>query len=219
MARSCPFGAEKDALCDAVCAAFDRADPAHKREVKYYPDEFFEPYLSRRRKVGWDLYGLLGIGRGDTAKMKAQHRRNFRFFDAPVGMIFTIHRKLETGSWLDYGMFLQNIMTAARARGLDTCAQAAWSQYHQVIRSTLGVPEDEIVVCGMALGYADRGCPSECDEDRTHRRAGFHVFPRISRNENDASGSMSTHRRAIAVHRGHDALTDRAVNANSRPCG
>jgi hypothetical protein len=69
-------------------------------ELKYYPDEFFEPYLSRRRKVGWDLYGLLGIGRGDTAKMKAQHRRNFRFFDAPVGMIFTIHRELETGSWL-----------------------------------------------------------------------------------------------------------------------
>ena len=91
--------------------------------------------------------------------MKAQHRRNFRFFDAPVGMIFTIHRQLETGSWLDYGMFLQNIMTAARARGLDTCAQAAWSQYHQVIRSTLGVPEDEIVVCGMALGYADRDAP------------------------------------------------------------
>ena len=134
-------GAEKDALCDAVCAAFDQADPANKREVKYYPDDFFEPYLSRRRKVGWDLYGLLGIGRGDAPKMKAQHRRNFRFFDAPVGMVFTIDRKLETGSWLDYGMFLQNIMTAARAHGLDTCPQAAWSQYHRVIRSTLGVPK------------------------------------------------------------------------------
>ena len=91
--------------------------------------------------------------------MKAQHRRNFRFFDAPVGMIFTIHRKLETGSWLDYGMFLQNVMTVARARGLDTCAQAAWSQYHRIIRSTLGVSEEEIVVCGMALGYADRDAP------------------------------------------------------------
>jgi nitroreductase len=91
--------------------------------------------------------------------MKAQHRRNFRFFDAPVGMTFTIDCKLETGSWLDYGMFLENIMTAARARGLDTCPQAAWSQYHRVIRSTLGVPDDEIVVCGMALGYADRSAP------------------------------------------------------------
>jgi hypothetical protein len=80
------IGAQKDALCDAVCAVFDEADPANKREVKYYPDEFFEPYLSRRRKVGWDPYGLLGIGRGDAAKMRAQHRRNFRFFDAPVGI-------------------------------------------------------------------------------------------------------------------------------------
>jgi nitroreductase len=174
------IGPEKNALCDAVCAAFDEADPIHKREVKYYPDGFFEPYLSRRRKVGWDLYGLLGIGRGDAAKMKAQHRRNFRFFDAPVGMIFTIHRKLETGSWLDYGMFLQNIMTAARARGLDTCAQAAWSQYHRVIRSTLGVPEEEIVVCGMALGHADRDAPvNAMKTERTAARdfMSFRGFP------------------------------------------
>jgi len=152
-------GAERDRLCEAVCAAFDSGDPIHKREVKYYPDAFFEPYLSRRRKVGWDLYGLLGIGRGDVEKTKAQHRRNFQFFDAPVGMIFTIHRKLETGSWLDYGMFLQNIITAAGARGIDSCAQAAWSQYHRVIRQVLDLPEDDVIVCGMALGYADRDAP------------------------------------------------------------
>ena len=152
-------GAERDRLCEAVCAAFDSGDPIHKREVKYYPDAFFEPYLSRRRKVGWDLYGLLGIGKGDVEKTKAQHRRNFQFFDAPVGMIFTIHRKLETGSWLDYGMFLQNIITAAGARGIDSCAQAAWSQYHRVIRQVLDLPEDDVVVCGMALGYADHDAP------------------------------------------------------------
>lgn len=152
-------GQERERLCDAVCAAYDSGDPVHKREVKYYPDEFFEPYLSRRRKVGWDLYGLLGIGKGDAAKMKAQHRRNFRFFDAPVGIIFTIHRKLETGSWLDYGMFLQNIITAAGAHGIDSCAQAAWSQYHRVIREVLDLPQEDIVVCGMALGYADRDAP------------------------------------------------------------
>ncbi len=152
-------GAERDRLCEAVCAAFDSGDPAHKREVKYYPDAFFEPYLSRRRKVGWDLYGLLGIGKGDVEKTKAQHRRNFQFFDAPVGMIFTIHRKLETGSWLDYGMFLQNIIIAAGARGIDSCAQAAWSQYHRLIRQVLDLPEDDIIVCGMALGYADHDAP------------------------------------------------------------
>lgn len=152
-------GTERDRLCAAVQAAFDAGDPMHKREVKYYPDEFFEPYLSRRRKVGWDLYGLLNIGKGDAAKMKAQHRRNFQFFDAPVGIIFTIHRKLETGSWLDYGMFLQNIIIAAGAHGIDSCAQAAWSQYHLVIRDVLGLPAEDIVVCGMALGYADHDAP------------------------------------------------------------
>ena len=130
-------GAPRDALVAAVQAVFDSGEPGHEREVQYYPDTFFEPYLSRRRTVGWGLYGLLGIGKGDAAKMKAQHRRNFQFFDAPVGMIFTIDRRLATGSWLDYGMFLENIMIAARGRGLDTCAQAAWTQYHRVIRPVL----------------------------------------------------------------------------------
>lgn len=87
--------------------------------------------------------------------MHAQHRRNFLFFDAPVGMIFTIHRDLATGSWLDYGMYLQNIMLLAREQGLHTCPQAAWADYHAVIRQVLPLDDDEIVVCGMALGYAD----------------------------------------------------------------
>jgi nitroreductase len=148
-------GAAKDALITAVQAVFDAEEKGHVQEVPYYPDEFFEPYLSRRREVGWGLYGKLGIIRGEAAKMKAQHRRNFQFFDAPVGMIFTIHRRLATGSWLDYGMFLENIMTAARGRGLDTCAQAAWTHYHRAIRPVLGLAPEETVVCGMALGYAD----------------------------------------------------------------
>jgi nitroreductase len=152
-------GAAKDALCRAVQAVFDRQEPGHIQEVQDYPDEFFEPYLSRRRAVGWELYGLLGIARGEAAKMKAQHRRNFQFFDAPVGMIFTIDRRLATGSWLDYGMFLENVMTAARARSLDTCAQAAWSHYHNAIRPALGLAEEETVVCGMALGHADPEAP------------------------------------------------------------
>jgi nitroreductase len=148
-------GPAKDALIGAVQAVFDAGEAGYTQEVQYYPDEFFEPYLSRRRAVGWDLYGKLGIARGQAAKMKAQHRRNFQFFDAPVGMIFTIDRRLATGSWLDYGMFLQNVMTAARGRGLDTCAQAAWSHYHRAIRPVLGLSPEETVVCGMALGYAD----------------------------------------------------------------
>jgi nitroreductase len=152
-------GAARDTLCAAVQAAFDAQDAGHTQEVPYYPDLFFEPYLSRRRSVGWDLYGLLGIARGEEAKMRAQHRRNFQFFDAPVGMIFTIDRRLATGSWLDYGMFLENVMVAARGRGLGTCAQAAWAQYHRTIRTVLGLTQEEIVVCGMALGHADPSAP------------------------------------------------------------
>nr|WP_294529571.1 nitroreductase [uncultured Rhodopila sp.] len=152
-------GAARDALVHAVQAAFDAREPDHAQEVQYYPDAFFEPYLSRRRAVGWELYGLLGIAKGEAAKMQAQHRRNFQFFDAPVGLIFTIDRRLATGSWLDYGMFLGNVMVAARGRGLDTCAQAAWTHFHRAIRPVLGLAEEEIVVCGIALGYADPEAP------------------------------------------------------------
>jgi nitroreductase len=152
-------GAARDRLIKAVQAVYDAGELGHVQEVQYYPDSFFDPYLTRRRTVGWSLYGLLGITKGDTAGMKAQHRRNFQFFDAPVGMILTIDRRLATGSWLDYGMFLQNIMIAARARGLDTCAQAAWTHYHRAIRQVLGLGEEETVVCGMALGYADMDAP------------------------------------------------------------
>ena len=104
-------------IADAVLNSGIRAEKAKWDEYKYYPDQFFEPYLSRRRKVGFDLYGCLGIGKRDTEQMRAQHDRNFVFFDAPVGMIFTIDRRLNQGSWIDYGMFLENIMIAARAQG------------------------------------------------------------------------------------------------------
>jgi nitroreductase len=87
--------------------------------------------------------------------MAAQHGRNYQFFDAPVGLIFTIDRVLEQGSWLDYGMFLENIMIAARGRGLDTCPQAAFTQYHRIIARQLQLPDNEMVVCGMSLGWAD----------------------------------------------------------------
>src|SRR5258708_32788029 len=102
---------------------------------------------------------MLGIARGENAKMRAQHRRNFQFFDAPVGMVFTIHRNLATGSWLDYGMFLENIMVAARARGLGTCAQAAWTPYHKGIPPVLGVDPEEGGGGRLAPGPADPGAP------------------------------------------------------------
>ena len=150
-------GAARQRLSDAVRAAYD--DPAeraqHAEEYDYYPREWVSPYIDRRRKVGWDLYGLLEIGKADKDKMHAQHGRNYAFFDAPVGFIFTIDRIMATGSWLDYGMFLENIMVAARGRGLDTCPQAAFTQFHRVIKRELGLADHEMVVCGMALGVAD----------------------------------------------------------------
>ena len=152
-------GRTKAKVADAILNSGIRAEKAIWDEYKYYPDQFFEPYLSRRRKVGFDLYGLLGIGRRDVDLMRAQHDRNFVFFDAPVGMIFTIDRRLNKGSWVDYGMFLQNIMVAARGRGLHTCPQAAFAPYHHQIRPVLDIPEEEIVVCGMAIGYEDTSRP------------------------------------------------------------
>jgi nitroreductase len=152
-------GQAKQKLSEAIVYAHDHHAKEHQNEYRYYPPEFPEPYKSRRRKIGWDLYGLLEIERGETEKMHAQHARNYEFFDAPVGLIFTIDRVLEKGSWLDFGMFLQNIMTAARGRGLDTCPQAAFAQYHRIIREQLGLAESEVVVCGMAIGHADNNVP------------------------------------------------------------
>lgn len=150
-------GERKEQLSEAILAAYlDPQEAArHTEEYNYYPREWKSPFIERRRKVGWDLYALLGLTRDNKAGMAAQHGRNYRFFDAPVGLVFTIDRVMEQGSWLDYGMFLQNIMVAARGRGLDTCPQAAFTQFHRIIAGQLQLPDNEMVVCGMALGFAD----------------------------------------------------------------
>ena len=144
-------------LSRAILKVYNDPESAkdHTEEYAYYPREWVSPYIERRRKIGWDLYGLLGITRDDKQKMHHQHGRNYCFFDAPVGLMFTIDRVLEQGSWLDYGMFLQNIMIAARGIGLDTCPQAAFTPFHRVISKYLNIPETQSVVCGMSLGYAD----------------------------------------------------------------
>jgi nitroreductase len=160
-------GETKERIAEAILNSGIRAEKAVWDEYKYYPDQFFEPYLSRRRKVGFDLYAHLGIQRREVERMRAQHDRNFVFFDAPVGMIFTIDRRLNKGSWIDYGMFLENIMVAARGRGLHTCPQAAFAPYHEQLRPVLGITPEEIVVCGMALGYEDATKPE--NDLRTER--------------------------------------------------
>jgi nitroreductase len=166
-------GAVRQRLVDAVCAAYDADEPGHRAEYNYYPAEFFEPYQTRRRKIGLGLYGLLGIRKGDAERMKAQMRRNFEFFDAPCGLIFSIDRRMGQGAWLDYGMFLQSVMLAARARGLDTCPQVSWLDYHRIIGGILGFGPQEQLVCGMALGYAD---PAAIENSLCTERVGRDEF-------------------------------------------
>lgn len=150
-------GAPRARLIARVQRAFD--DPgvaaSHTEEFPYYPREWRSPFLERRRKVGWDLYRTVRVAKGDRAGTRAQQRRNYQLFDAPVGLFFTMDRVMEQGSVLDCGMFIQNVMVAARARGLDTCPQASFNPFHRLIEQELGLPGNERLLCAMSLGYAD----------------------------------------------------------------
>ena len=154
-------GRSRDSLVDKVCAAHDevRAHPEkaadYREAYDYYPEKWVSPFIDRRRENGWSLYGLLGITKGDKDKMHAQHQRNYRFFDAPVGLMFTLDKVMGRGSLVDYGMFLQTLMLAARGMGLHTCPQAAWNGFGSIILPHIGAGDNEMLVCGMALGYAD----------------------------------------------------------------
>ena len=153
-------GDELARFCGGVAEAFTTGAEASNSERAYYPNPLFEPYISRRRKIGWELYGHLGIARGETDKMRAQVVRNLHYFGAPVGLICVIDRRMQIGSWIDYGMFLENIAIAARARGLDSCAMAVFAEFPLTIRRLLGIPEGDVVVCGMAIGHEDRAAPA-----------------------------------------------------------
>lgn len=146
-------GQAKDDLVDAVQAAFDSGESSG--DDSYYPEEFHEPYLARRRKIGWDMYGLIGIERGEYEKMAAQARKNYEFFGAPVGLLFSLHESMRSGGWLDLGLFMGNVMTLAREHGLHTCPQAAWREFDHVVHEHLGLPGDQRFIVGMALGFED----------------------------------------------------------------
>jgi nitroreductase len=138
-----------------------------------------EPYVSRMRKLGKDMYTLLEVPRGDAGANWRQWGRNYQFFDAPVGLILTVDKDLDSMSFLDTGMFALAIMLAAKARGLDTCAQGAWNNYWTVTRRVLGVPEDQYVVCGISLGYADETAPVntlQSEREPLEAFATFHGF-------------------------------------------
>jgi len=124
-------------------------------DYDYYPPEWKDVHRDRRRGVGWALFGLLGIKKGDRDASERQSARNFEFFDAPVGVFVTTETYLGRGSWADAGMYLQTVMLAAKGLGLDTCPQAAWIPYQEVVFRHLGIPDDQQLVSGLSLGYAD----------------------------------------------------------------
>lgn len=150
---------ETRAALSAELLADHEAGVPEDPDYPYYPERWREPYLGRRRKVGWDLYGALGIVKGDKDRMARQHGRNWDFFGAPVGLFFAIDRDMGKGGWLDLGMFMQNVMIVARGFGLETCPQAAFCYRHAIVRRHLGLPDTEIVASGMALGHADWSAP------------------------------------------------------------
>lgn len=149
------MGAARQRLSAAILAAMDANDHGPGGEYDVYPREFTPVYDTRRKTVGKQLYTLLNVPRGDAAGMQRQFRKNFDFFDAPVGMILCVERRMGNGQWIDCGIFLDQLMLLAREKSLHTCPQAAFSRYQHVVRRELGIPGDEIVICGLALGYAD----------------------------------------------------------------
>jgi nitroreductase len=151
------MGAARDRLCQAVLAAANAGNRSD--EYAYMPSPLKEPYLSRRRRVGYELYALLGVARDDFESRKRVMLRNFEFFGAPVGLFFAMERDLLLGSWLDCGMFMQSVMILARAHGLETCPQQAWCEYGSVVHDELSIPDDQIILSGMALGFSDPQAP------------------------------------------------------------
>jgi nitroreductase len=149
------MGKARQRLSSAILAAIDAGDNGPGGEYDVYPKEFTPVYDARRKLVGKQLYTLLDVPRGDTAGMLKQFRKNFDFFDAPVGMILCVERRMGNGQWIDCGIFLDQLMLLAREKGLHTCPQAAFSRYQHVVRRELGVPDDQVVICGLALGHAD----------------------------------------------------------------
>jgi len=151
-------GTKKDEISRALLRAHEETRDQHTSEYQYYAAELPEPYLSRRNQFGRLFYGSLDIQQSDMAGRARQTAKNYGFFGAPVGLIMTIDRRLQVGSWLDLGMFIQNVMIAAGARGLQTCPQETFSKYHALLRNLLRIPPEEMVVCGMSIGFAEQDC-------------------------------------------------------------
>lgn len=128
-------------------------------EVEVYPADLPEPYRTHRRRLGELLYASIGVDRQDRESKLRHFARNYDFFGAPVGLFFSIDRRMGHSQWLDLGMFMQTVMLVARSYDLHTCTQGAWTAWQEEIRAFCEMPDNEIVVAGMALGFAADGAP------------------------------------------------------------
>jgi len=148
-------GAERD----AVAALAQSNLPGDEGEKLVYPANLWEPYRSRRFKVGEDMYALLGIGRDNKGARYAHLAQNFQFFGAPVGLFFIIDKGMGHGQWAHLGMFMQSVALAALERGVQSCMQEAWARMRTPLAAHFALPDNEMIYCGMALGYADPNAP------------------------------------------------------------
>lgn len=153
----CATGETRDRLSRDVRAAAEAGE--YSNEYPYMPKDLGDPYITRKRTLGYALYEHYGIARSDYPARKAAMLRNFDFFGAPLGLFFTMDRDLLYGSWLDCGMFIQNVLILARTHGLETCCQQAWAEFGTPVRAALNIPDSEILITGMAVGYADPDAP------------------------------------------------------------
>jgi len=143
---------------DAIVSARDNGIPPNP-DYAYYPNKWFEPYKTRRKACGLALYSALNIELQQTEQRKSQWYRNYYFFEAPIGLLFFLDNHLEKGSWVDMGLFIQNVMLAAQGQGLATCPQASLAEYPDIVRNSVGITQEKALICGMALGYADMAHP------------------------------------------------------------
>jgi nitroreductase len=167
-----------DRVHAAILDSGIKPERAEWSDYQYYPEKFVDPFLTRRKELGKALYSLLGIDKRDIPAMRAQFNRNYKFFDAPVGVFVTIDRQLAVGSWLDLGMFIQNVLLAAQARGISSCPIAAFAPYHQQVRAVVDIPDRQVLVCGLALGYADLGKPENSLQTIRAALSEWITFPR-----------------------------------------
>ena len=164
-------GAAKTEVSAALLHAYENEPNEHVSEYQYYASAFPEPYLGRRQEFGRLFYDSLGIAQSDSAARSRQTAKNFMFFGAPVGLIVTIDRRLAMGSWLDLGMFIQNVMLAAVGRGLQSCPQETFAKFHRILRPLLSIPAEQMVACGISMGH-----PRERSRARLMPRADVEAF-------------------------------------------